>query len=137
MGYILRNILAVIVGILVGGTVNMALVVVSGHIIPPPEGTDVSSIESLQASIPLFEPKHFLFPFLAHALGTLVGALVASLIAASRRLLVAMLVGVFFMMGGLANVLVLPSPAWFSALDLLGAYLPMAWLGWRLSGRKR
>ena len=50
MGYILRNILAVIVGILVGGTVNMALVVVSGHIIPPPEGTDVSSIESLQAS---------------------------------------------------------------------------------------
>ena len=30
----------------------------------------------------LFEPKHLVFPFLAHAVGTLVGALVAYLVAA-------------------------------------------------------
>jgi hypothetical protein len=31
----------------------------------------------------LFEPRHFVMPFLAHALGTLAGALAAFLIAAT------------------------------------------------------
>ena len=81
MTTILRNIFAVILGLFVGGTVNMALIVASPHVIPPPSGVDVSNTESLRASILLFEPKHFVFPFLAHALGTLAGALVAYLIA--------------------------------------------------------
>jgi hypothetical protein len=34
-----------------------------------------------------------------------------------------------FLLGGIANVAMLPAPLWFSALDLLLAYLPMAWLG--------
>jgi len=29
-------------------------------------------------------------------------------------------------------VLSLPSPIWFNALDLIGAYLPMAYLGYKL-----
>ena len=45
----------------------------------------------------------------------------------------ALVVGVFFLAGGITNVLMLPSPAWFTALDLLGAYLPMAWLGAKIA----
>ena len=52
----------------------MALVTASPLVIPPPAGVDVSDPQSLSESIHLFEPKHFVFPFLAHALGTLVGA---------------------------------------------------------------
>ena len=39
----------------------------------------------------------------------------------------------------MSNVLMLPAPAWFNALDLLGAYLPMAWAGQALArlGRRR
>lgn len=47
----------------------MALVLIGPHLILPPAGVDVSDAQSLKASIHLLQPKHFVFPFLAHALG--------------------------------------------------------------------
>jgi len=133
MNNILRNVLAVIAGIIVSGIVNMTLITVGGALIPPPAGVDVSNVESIKASIHLFEAKHFVFPFLAHAVGTLIGALVASLIAGSNRMLLAMIVGAFNLLGGIVASFLIPAPAWFIALDLIAAYIPMAWLGWKLS----
>ena len=69
----LRNILGFVAGLIVGGIVNMALINFGPMVIPPPAGADITTMEGLQAAMPLFEPKHFVFPFLAHALGTLVG----------------------------------------------------------------
>lgn len=132
---ILRNILAVVAGIVVGSIVNMALISVSGTIIPPPNGADVTTTEGLQATMHLFEPKHFLFPFLAHALGTFAGAFLAASIAASHKFKFAMAIGVFFLAGGIASVFMLPSPVWFTVLDLMVAYLPMAFAGYALSRR--
>ena len=110
----------------------MGIITLSPSIIPPPEGVNVTDMESLKASMHLFEPKHFIFPFLAHALGTLAGAFVAALIAATNKMRFALGVGIFFLIGGIANVFMLPSPAWFTVLDLAGAYLPMGWLGGKL-----
>ena len=42
-------------------------------------------------------------------------------------------VGVLFLAGGIANVYMLPSPVWFSTLDLVMAYVPMAWLAHRVA----
>ena len=128
---LLRNIAAVLLGIVVGSAINMSLIMVSGKVIPPPAGADVTTMEGLKASMHLFEPQHFLFPFLAHALGTLAGAAVAATIAASRKVACAFVVGAFFLVGGIANVFMLPAPLWFNAVDLILAYLPMAWLGSR------
>lgn len=128
MNLIIKNFLAVVAGCIFGSMVNMGIIMVSGSIIPPPSGADVTTMEGLKASIHLFEPKHFLMPFLAHALGTLAGALVTALIASKYKLKLALGVGVFFLMGGITNVLFLPSPTWFSILDLVGAYLPMGYL---------
>jgi uncharacterized membrane protein YqgA involved in biofilm formation len=135
MKNILRNILAVVLGLFVGATVNMGLITISGSIIPPPEGADTTTMEGLKAAMELFEIKHFIFPFLAHALGTLVGALLASLIAASHQLKLALVIGVFFLIGGITMVLSVPSPVWFSILDLGFAYIPMAWIGWKITGK--
>lgn len=129
MPNLLRNVLAVLAGVVIGGVVNMAIITVSSSLIPPPAGVDVTNAESLARSIHLFEPRHFLMPFLAHALGTLVGTLVAYLIAATARAPIAYAIGAFFLLGGVAASLMIPAPAWFIALDLLVAYLPMAWLG--------
>lgn len=129
MDPILKNILAVILGIIIGSIVNMGLIMISGSVIPPPEGADITTTEGLKAAMHLFEPKHFIFPFLAHALGTLVGAFVAALVAAKHKMKFALVIGVFFLIGGIASILMLPSPTWFAVLDLVGAYLPMAWLG--------
>lgn len=131
----LRVVLAVIAGLVLGSLVNMALVMVSGKIIPPPAGADVTTIEGLKASLHLFEPKHFLFPFLAHALGTLVGALVAGLLAPRDSKAPAYVVGGLFLLAGITNAILLPAPAWFIAVDLLLAYLPAAWLGQALASR--
>ena len=128
-----RNILAVLAGIVVGSIVNMFIITISSSVIAPPEGVDVTSMEGLKAALPLFEPKHFLMPFLAHALGTLAGAFLAAKIAASYHMRFAMAIGAFFLIGGIANVFTLPSPLWFSVLDVAGAYLPMAYLGGKLA----
>lgn len=132
----LNRILAVIAGLVVGSFVNMGIITISGKLIPPPEGADVTTVEGLKASLHLFEPKHFIMPFLAHALGTFAGAIVAALIASTRKLMVAMIVGFFFLAGGIANVFMLPAPLWFCILDLVAAYLPMSFIAAKLVGRK-
>ncbi|MGZ8867408.1 MAG: hypothetical protein ACXW2P_03615 [Thermoanaerobaculia bacterium] len=135
MPNLLRNVLAVVAGIVVGGVVNMALITVSPSLIPPPAGVDVNDAESLKRSIHLFEARHFVMPFLAHALGTLAGALAAYMIAATYKARMACLIGVVFLCGGLAASFMIPAPAWFIALDLLVAYLPMAWLAAQIGAR--
>jgi hypothetical protein len=132
MSPVLRNVVAVLAGFVVGSVVNMAIIMLGPSLIPPPAGVDVSDPESLRRSIHLFEPRHFVMPFLAHAAGTLAGSLVAWLMAATRKFALAMTIGVLFLFGGIAASFMIPAPAWFIALDLIVAYLPMAWLGSRL-----
>jgi len=138
MNPILKNILAVIAGIFIGSFVNMGIIMISGSIIPPPPGVDPTDMESLKSSLHLFEPRHFIFPFLAHALGTLVGDFTAASIAANNKLRYGLGIGAFFLIGGIANIIMLSSPIWFTALDLIGAYIPMGWLGgkWATSSGK-
>ena len=132
---ILRNILAVVFGLVAGGGVNMSLIVAGSSMIPPPAGVDVADAQIIAASMHLFEPKHFVFPFLAHALGTLAGATTAFLIAASNKSVLAYVIGVASLAGGIAASLMIPAPVWFIILDLLVAYIPMAWLGTLIGGR--
>ena len=131
----LRAVFAVLLGIVIGSVVNMGLIHVGGLLVPPPPGVDTRTMEGLAAAMPLFGPQHFLFPFLAHALGTLAGALVAVWVSPTRKAVYAWIIGGFFLLGGIVAVALLPAPVWFSALDLLLAYLPMAWLGQQLAGR--
>ena len=137
MNPIFKNITAIIVGLIGGSVVNMLLIMVGPNVIPHPEGSDPTTMESLAESMHLFQPRHFIFPFLAHALGSLSGAIIAVLIAANRKMMLALVVGFFFLAGGIMNVFLLPSPVWFNVVDLVLAYIPMAWLGAKLTMRKR
>ncbi len=134
-----RNLLATIAGLFIGGCVNMLLVTVGPHVVPPPAGVDMSDVKSMAESIHLLDARHFVFPFLAHALGTLVGSAVAYLLATGKRIAYSYVVGVLFLTGGIAASTMIPAPKWFISLDLVVAYLPMAWLGGtiarRISGR--
>ena len=108
---ILRGILAVVLGMVVGSVVNMALVMAGGHVIAPPVGADLTTAEGLQAAMPLLQPRHFVFPFLAHALGTLVGAFVATKVASGGKRVAALVVTALFFAGALAGL-----PAVFLAI---------------------
>jgi len=133
MNTTIKNIIAVIAGLIIGSVVNMGIIMISGSIISPPEGADVTTMEGLKESIHLFQPRHFILPFLAHALGTLAGAFFAGLIAANYKMKFALAIGVFFLIGGIVNAFILPAPTWFIVVDLIGAYIPMAWLGGKLA----
>jgi len=131
----IRNILAIIAGVAVGSMVNMGILSLTNSIIPPPEGVDPTDFESIKANIHLYEAKHFVMPFLAHALGTLAGALVACLIGVSHYKRLAMVIGFWFLLGGLVMAYLLPH--WFAVVDLLLAYIPMALLGWSMVGKQK
>ena len=133
MKTILLNISAVILGLVIGGFVNMSIINISGSIIPPPNGIDVTTEEGLKTAMQFFEPKHFLFPFLAHAIGTLVGAFITALIAKNHRKTLALIIGLAFLIGGIIIINLVPSPLWFSITDLVLAYIPMAFLGYKIA----
>jgi VIT1/CCC1 family predicted Fe2+/Mn2+ transporter len=132
----LRNSVGLLVGVLIGSMINGLLIQISGSIIAPPEGADLTTEHGLIEAMNRFEFRHFIMPFLAHALGTFIGAYFTSRIAVSYRLALALSVGLLFFVGGVIMVVILPSPMWFTVVDLVVAYFPMAWLGWKLSGKR-
>ena len=134
-----RNIAAVVVGIVGGSVVNLGIIMIGPLLIANPhmEGVDTNDMEAFKAAMVNFEPQHFMVPFVAHAAGTLVGAYLAAAIAGSHKLGIAMTIGFWFLLGGVLVSFLLPAPGWFIGLDLIVAYLPMAWLaGSRFSAKQ-
>lgn len=132
MNPIIRNILALIAGWIVGSVINMGLIQ-TGHALIPIEGIDPSDMEALASVMPTLDFKYFIFPFLAHALGTLAGAIVAGLLAVSHKMKFSLGVGVLFLIGGIMVNYMLPGPIWFSITDIALAYIPMAWIGGKIA----
>mgnify|MGYP001827080643 CR=1 FL=1 len=132
MNQILKNILALVSGWVAGSLVNLGLIK-TGYMVSPREGIDPNDMDALADVMPTLDFEYFVFPFLAHALGTLVGALVAGLLAASHKMKLSLGIGVLFLMGGIMMVYMLPGPLWFAITDLTLAYIPMAWLGGKLA----
>jgi hypothetical protein len=130
-------VLGVFLGAVVGAMANMGLIHLGSSLLPPPPGVDVNDAASINARLHEYSVAQLLVPFVAHAVGTLVGAFVAAKANArhGRALPAACAIGGLFLVGGIAAVQMLPAaPLWFDVLDLGVAYLPMAWLGWRLAG---
>ena len=131
MKTIVRNILAIIIGWFIGSAVNMGLIE-TGHTLIPIEGLDPNDMKALAKVMPTLSAKFFIFPFLAHALGTLVGAIVAGSIAASHKMKFSLAIGVLFLLGGIVVSFMLPAPIWFIACDIIIAYIPMAFIGGKI-----
>ncbi len=131
----IKNILAVLLGMISGMIVNMGLVKLGTILLPIP---NVSSddLEALKAAMPNLSFKYFIFPFMAHAFGTLVGAFVTASLSTNYKMTMSLIIGAFFLLGGISMVIMMPSPWWFNILDLVVAYFPMAYLGAQLAGAK-
>lgn len=131
MNPIIKNIIAVIAGWLGGSAVNMGLIQI-GHKFFPIQGIDPTDMEALAEVMPTLGFEYFIFPFLAHALGTLVGAAIAFMIAANHKMKFALGIGGLFLLGGIMVNFMLPGPIWFTIVDIVFAYIPMAWIGVKL-----
>ena len=131
MNQIIKNILAVLAGLVIGACVHMGILMLFMKLIPPPMGADVTTEAGLKAALPLFETKNFIGPFLAHALGTFFGAFIVSVITKNLRL--SLIIGFAFLIGGIMEVMNLIAPIWFNISDLVLAYIPMSYFGYILA----
>lgn len=132
---IVRNILAVVLGFFIGGVANMGVLLLGHALMPPPAGFDGSSMEGVASTIHLLAPIDFIVPFLAHAAGTFVGVLSSMFIAATSRKTITLILGLLFLIGGVVANVMIPAPIWFRLIDVVIAYVPMAFLAQRISGR--
>lgn len=109
----------------------------TGHTLMPIEGVDPSDMEALAAVMPTLDFKYFIFPFLAHALGTLAGATVAGFLAVSHKMKFSLGIGFLFLVGGIMVNFMLPGPTWFAVADIVLAYIPMAWIGGKIAAHRK
>ena len=129
---IFRNILAVIIVFIVGGIVNMGILAAGHAILPPPAGFDGNSMQGVASTIHLLRSVDFIPVFLAHALGPFAGVLTAMYVAATSHKTIAIILGALFLLGGIVANVMIPAPIWYRAVDLVFAYVPMAFLGWKV-----
>ena len=122
----LKNIGIVILGLIIGMIVNMGLIVLGGIVFVPLE-----NFEPMNAMN--WDFKYFLFPFLAHSIGTFSGAFIVSKLSKKSNIIMPLIVGFYFLAGGIYMVTILPAPTWFVLLDIILGYIPMALLGWEIT----
>ncbi len=131
-----RNIGAVFAGMVAGMMVNMAIVMLNSYVLfPMPEGTDFNDPVSMGAYIESLPAIAMVVAMVAHLGQSFVGGWVAARVGASRPMVLAMIVGVLSMLGGIANMMQLPTPAWF--VIELPLYLVVAWAAGSIEVKRR
>ncbi len=128
----LRNVISVIAGFLLGAVVIGVLETISHRLFPPPAGLDLHNPETLarlMSQVPLGAKVSIVISWAA---GSFVGGFVAAKIATSHRVQMALTVGIILLCAGGYTVLTIPHPLWMTALALL-LPLPMAFFGSRLA----
>ena len=115
--------LAVVVGSIAGMVVMTGLHMASGLVYPPPPGVDLASSTpaaqvAMKAWLATLPAGAFLLASVAHGLGCMAGAALATVIDRRRSLVPAIVVGALFTVAGILNLAEIPHPAWFPYVDL-------------------
>lgn len=129
---ILKTVLAVVAGGVIGSVVMMLCHFATMPLYPPPEGLDVmdpEQREAVTAWMGTLPDGAFVVAALCHWIGTAAGAVVAMLITRRRSLRPAFLVGVLFTLAGVYNVTMMPHPTWFPYVDFPGYLIAALLIG--------
>jgi hypothetical protein len=133
---VFRGILAVVVGFIVASAVMMCVEFANGQLIYPALGraaeglTDRDAVRQVMAAAPV---GAFLVVMAGWILGSLAGGFVAAKITTVAPMRHAIITGALLTLGGVANNLMLPPPAWFWIG--VGVFLPSAWFGGKAASR--
>ena len=131
-----RNVIAVIVGLAAGMAVNMSLVMLNAYVLfPMPEGMDMNDPEQMNAWVATLPTAAFFVVIAAHLGQSFVGGWVAARLGSSRPMLLAMIVGLASLAGGIMSMMSIKGPAWF--VIELPLYLVVAWLAGRMEVTRR
>ena len=119
---IIRNIIAVLIGWVVGMMANMAIVYLNVAIHPMPERVDFSDTEGFAAYVSTLPSIALLLVLAAHLGQSFFGSWVAAAISKKQP----MIVGVLSLIGGIVMFVRIPHPTWM--LIEMPLYLVVAWL---------
>lgn len=120
---------SVVLGIVEGAIVVMIMESVGHSIIPMPADFDPQDLSTLTRE--MITPARIWLVVAAWAIGTFCGAILTSMLAPTKPMLLCMIVGLFFFGAGLFNLIMIPSPIWFWCVGL-SVFFPAAWLGGKL-----
>lgn len=123
----MRNVLAVVLGMVVGMAANMAIIELNNrYLFPAPEGLDMADFEQVRAHVATLPVAAVLVVMAAHLSQALFGGAVAARLARSSPITMAMWVGVLSMIGGIAAFAMIGGPTWM--LVELPLYLVVAFV---------
>lgn len=131
----LRNIGAVIAGLLVGMVVNLLFIQLNLQFFPLPDGVSMSDQEAFKDAVAEQPAAAWIGVILAHLGQAFVGGWVAARLGASKPVLLAMIVGVLSLAGGVANAIMLATPAW--TWIEMPLYLLVAWFAGQREAKRR
>jgi hypothetical protein len=130
----IRSILGIIAGIVVGGFV-VGLIEIPGMLMHPlPPGTDMSNPAVLKEHLAKAPFVALLGVAIAWTIGPLVGSWLAATIARRAHFVHGLIVGLFFLAADVMNIVSFPHPRWLVAVGVL-APLISSWLGASLAAR--
>jgi len=132
----MRYTLAVIAGA-IAAVLCVAAVESLGHALyAPPADLDIADPQAMAAYLQSMPAGAFLFVLLAWVIGTVVGGLVACMLARTRPQLFALVIGGLMLLGAFANFAMIPHPTWFMVAAVI-AIPAAAVLAGRLGARWR
>lgn len=132
----LRNVLATIFGLFIGMCVNMALIQLNTTVFyPMPVGLDMNDPAQFNDYLESLPSPAFIVVMLAHLGQALVGGWTAARLGHSRPKLLAMIVGVFSLVGGIAAMMMFKGPPWMAVE--LPLYLVLAWVAGSFEAKRR
>ena len=126
----IRNILAVIAGIVVGMTFNYVMVMLNTALYPMPDGVNFDDMDMLVEYFSNLPFSAYLIILVAHLGQAFLGGMVSAVISRNAVMTVAIIVGLVSMIGGIINMILLPLPNWMWIESPL--YLVAAWLAARV-----
>jgi hypothetical protein len=128
----IRAIIAVVCGVIAGGTFNILIIGLLWQLYPLPEGANPSDPATMKTYVQSLPAPAFLIILVAHEGGALVGGFAAALMAGRSQVVLGAIVGGFFLLGGIVNVLSIPRGLWFAVVHLV-LYVPCGIAGARLA----
>lgn len=110
---VLRNIGAVVVGLIAGSVWNMALVMLNSTVLfPMAAGADMEDPEQMKAYIATLPVLAFVVVLFAHVGQAAIGGWIAARLGRSRPMLLAGIIGALTVAGAVYNQIALEGPLW-------------------------
>lgn len=115
----LRRILAVLAGLIIGSLCITFVEKIGHSLYPPPSGAGAGDMEAMKVYVAEAPFMALFFVILAYALAALVSGFTASKISNNGKYTAALICGLIFLLMTIYMMISLPTPIWFWILGIL------------------